>query len=44
MLLSVLVKLQRPINKQSANWVELEINDWHLELYPGDIIENSAIK
>ena len=21
-----------------ANWVELEINDWHLELYPGDII------
>ena len=21
-----------------ANWVELEINNWHLELYPGDII------
>ena len=21
-----------------ANWVELEINGWHLELYPGDII------
>ncbi len=21
-----------------ANWVELEINEWHLELYPGDII------
>ncbi len=21
-----------------ANWVELEINDWHLELSPGDII------
>ncbi len=25
-----------------ANWVELEVNGWHLELYPGDIIiENS---
>lgn len=21
-----------------ANWVELEINEWHLELHPGDII------
>ena len=28
-----------------ADWVELEINDYHLELSPGDIIiENSAAK
>ena len=28
-----------------ADWIELEINDYHLELSPGDIIiENSAAK